>query len=131
MKTRATVVCFRGDRVLLVSKDGSKWALPSGRPSKDESFADAAGRELEEETALSAKGLDFLFQVLGPTTVHHVFVANIGKTAVPRAGKEIARCQWFSLLEMDEVVVSATTRQIVNSFLAGHRRCGRLPNPSR
>ncbi|WP_230625839.1 NUDIX domain-containing protein [Cupriavidus necator] len=68
---------------MLVSKDGSKWALPGGRPSKDESFADAAGRELEEETALSAKGLGFLFQVLGPTTVHHVFVANMGKTAVP------------------------------------------------
>ena len=46
------MVCARGDRVLLVSKDGSTWALPGGRPSKDEPFVDAASRELLEETTL-------------------------------------------------------------------------------
>ncbi|MFJ1256387.1 NUDIX hydrolase [Cupriavidus sp. CuC1] len=121
-KVRATVVCARGDRVLLVSKDGNKWALPGGRPSKDETFADAAGRELEEETTLVAKGLGFLFQVVGATTVHHVFRANIGKTAAPKPSKEIERCQWFSLAEIDEIVVNPTTRHIVESFFAVRRR---------
>ncbi|KWR74630.1 NUDIX hydrolase [Cupriavidus sp. IDO] len=120
-KTRATVVCVRGDRVLLVSRDGSRWALPGGRPSKEETFADAAGRELEEETALTAKGLVFLFQVIGTTTVHQVFGANISKTAAPRPNKEIAYCQWFSLLEIAEIVVSPTTRQIVESIFQLHR----------
>uniref|UniRef100_UPI003F498CA5 NUDIX hydrolase n=1 Tax=Cupriavidus yeoncheonensis TaxID=1462994 RepID=UPI003F498CA5 len=115
-KIRATVVCARGERVLLVSKDGSRWALPGGRPSKGEIFAEAAGRELLEETTLLARGLGFLFQVIGATTVHHVFVANIGKSAAPKPSKEIARCQWFSQAELGEIVISPTTRQIIESF---------------
>lgn len=120
LKIRATAICFREDRLLLVSKDGVKWSLPGGRPAESESFAEAAGRQLEEETALSAKGVRFLFQIIGPTTVHHVFLANIGKTDVPKPGKEIGRCQWFSPSEMNEIVVSDTTRHIVDSFLARH-----------
>lgn len=115
-KLRATVVCARGDRVLLVSKDGSRWALPGGRPSKDETFAEAAGRELQEETMLLARGLEFLFQTIGATTVHHVFVANIPKTATPKPGKEIARCQWFTPDDLGEIVVSHTTRHIIEGF---------------
>lgn len=115
-KIRATVVCARGDRVLLVSKGGSRWALPGGRPRKDETFAEAACRELLEETTLLARGLCFLIQVIGATTVHHVFVANIGKTAAPSPSKEITRCQWFAQAELGKVVVSPTTRQIIESF---------------
>lgn len=122
LKIRATAICFRQDRLLLVSKDGVKWALPGGRPAENEPLAEAAQRELEEETTLSAKGVGFLFQIIGPTTVHHVFLANIGKTAVPKPGKEIAQCQWFSPSEMNEIVVGTTTRHIVDSFLARRSR---------
>ncbi len=116
------MVCAHGDRVLLVSKDGRKWALPGGRASKDETLADAAGRELLEETALLARGLGFLFQVIGTTTVHHVFVANIRKAAAPRPGNEIARCEWFLQSELGEIVISPATRQIIESFWLVRRR---------
>ncbi len=118
-KARATVVCARGDRLLLVSRDGIRWALPGGRPGKNETYADAAVRELQEETALQAKGIGFLFQVIGATTVHHVFVANIRKSASAKPSKEIHRCQWFSTEELAEVIVSATTRRIVDDFWKG------------
>lgn len=121
-KIRATVVCARGDRVLLISKDGSRWALPGGRPSKDETFADAAGRELLEETTLQARGIGFLFQVIGATTVHHVFVANIGKSAAAKPSKEVARCQWFSQAELGGIAMSPTTRQIIESFWLARER---------
>ncbi len=122
MKERATVVCARGDRVLLVSRNGGKWSLPGGRPGRDEAFADAAGRELLEETSLLARGLSFLFQVIDATTVHHVFVANIGKATAPKPSKEIARCQWFSQSELGEIVVSPATRQIIESFWSVRQR---------
>ncbi len=106
-KVRATVVCARGDRLLQVFRDGIRWALPGGRPGKSETYADAAARELQEEAALQARGLSFLFQVVGATTVHHVFVANIRKSASAKPSKEINRCQWFSTGELGEVILSA------------------------
>jgi 8-oxo-dGTP diphosphatase len=115
-KIRATVLCARGDRVLLVSKDGSRWALPGGRPGKSETLAEAASRELLEETTLLPRGLGFLFQVIGATTVHHVFKANIGRTATPKPSKEISQCQWFAQAELGKIVISPTTRQIIESF---------------
>ncbi|MEN7527518.1 MULTISPECIES: NUDIX hydrolase [unclassified Cupriavidus] len=115
-KVRATVVCTRGGRILLVTKDDSRWALPGGRPGKAEVLASAAARVLYEETTLIAKGREFLFQVIVATTVHHVFVANISKTDAAMPGKEIQRCQWFAPSELDEIVVSPTTRHIIEGF---------------
>jgi 8-oxo-dGTP diphosphatase len=109
-KVRATVVCTRGDRVLLVSKDGSKWALPGGRPGRDEPFIDAAGRELLEETSLLTRKVRYLFQVVGATTVHHVFVIQVEETAEPTPGKEILHCQWFSHTSLSKILISPTTR---------------------
>lgn len=100
----------------LYRKMDASGLCPAGGRTKNESFADAAGGELEEETTL-VKGLSFLYHVIGATTVHHVFAANIAKTAVAKPGKEIERCQWFSLAEMDEIVVSTTTRQSLRRFL--------------
>lgn len=125
-KVRATVICRRAKQVLLVSKDGVIWALPGGRPARGEDLSTAAGRELKEETTLSADDLRYVFQVVGATTVHHVFVAGIGKSATPRPSQEIARCRWFSVREMAEIVTSPTTRHIVESFfhrLAAEDRC--------
>jgi len=50
MKDRATVLCVRNNRILLVARERSRWALPSGRIRRDEAPHEAALRELEEET---------------------------------------------------------------------------------
>jgi ADP-ribose pyrophosphatase YjhB (NUDIX family) len=57
MKDRATVLCVRDDRILLVARDRSRWALPGGRIRRDEAPHEAASRELEEETMLIADEL--------------------------------------------------------------------------
>lgn len=61
MKERATIVCRRGDQVLLVARDRSRWALPGGTIKRLESPLDAARRELAEETAIEALELHFMF----------------------------------------------------------------------
>lgn len=117
-KIRATVVCIRSDRVLLVSKDAKRWALPGGRPDKKELLADTALRELVEETGLRAKTLSFRAQFLGATTVHHVFEARVGNSAEARPCNEIKVCQWVAWDELDQFGVSLTTKQIIAQTLA-------------
>jgi len=116
-KIRATVVCVRDARVLLVSKDNTRWALPGGRPGAQEVLADTAVRELLEETALKAKTLVFLSQFLGATTVHHVFRVTVGKSAQPRPGHEIQQCRWFAPDELAKMTISPTTLRIVADTL--------------
>lgn len=121
-KVRATIVCIRHGRVLLVSKDGVRWALPGGRPGKQESPEETARRELQQETALETKALVGVFQFIGATTVHHVFTAAIDASARPKAGHEIKSLQWLSHEKLAELETSATTRQIVSQFFQAGTR---------
>ena len=53
-KERATIVCHRNGRVLLVARrPSSRWTLPGGVIRRGESALDAAHRELREETGWS------------------------------------------------------------------------------
>ncbi|WER48659.1 NUDIX hydrolase [Cupriavidus sp. WKF15] len=121
-KVRATVVCIRDDRVLLVSKDGVRWALPGGRPGKQESPEETARRELQQETSLETKALVGVFQFIGATTVHHVFTAAIASSARPKAGHEIKSLQWLSHHKLGDIETSTTTRQIVSQFFSKVQR---------
>jgi ADP-ribose pyrophosphatase YjhB (NUDIX family) len=66
MKHRATVLCMRGDRILLVAKAGRRWAFPRGSRRTNEPLVNAAIRELNEETTLTAATGKYLFQFWGP-----------------------------------------------------------------
>jgi 8-oxo-dGTP diphosphatase len=113
MKDRATVLCFRDDRILLVARERSRWALPGGRIRRDEAPHEAALRELEEETTLVADELMYLFQFNGFNTQHHVFFADLGPHVTAQPSNEIARCRWFTLVKIATLSASVPTRGIV------------------
>jgi ADP-ribose pyrophosphatase YjhB (NUDIX family) len=71
-------MCVRDNRILLVARERSRWAVPGGRIRRDEAPHEAALRELEEETTLVADELMYLFQFNGFNTQHHVFFADVG-----------------------------------------------------
>ncbi|MGO4416637.1 NUDIX hydrolase [Cupriavidus sp. KB_39] len=121
-KVRATVICVRGDKVLLVAKARSKWALPGGKPSDGESFQATATRELHEETCLMVKEVTYLFQFIGVTTVHHVFAATVEKKANAQPSNEIRQCQWVSRDAFGEADTSVTTQSIVEAYFGARRR---------
>jgi 8-oxo-dGTP pyrophosphatase MutT (NUDIX family) len=77
MKDRATVLCVRDNRILLVARERSRWALPGGRIRRGEAPHEAALRELEEETTLVANELMYLFQFGGFNPLHYVFFAGV------------------------------------------------------
>jgi len=117
-KIRATILCARGDGILLVSKDNVRWMLPGGRQEGLESLANAAERELEEETALRSNSLTYLFQLISTTTIHHVFDAQLDLNAKPLPSNEIRHCQWLTADEVAQTNTSATTREIVRTYFS-------------
>jgi 8-oxo-dGTP diphosphatase len=120
LKKRATVICRRGKRILLVTRSRSKWALPGGMLKRGEHLSDAALRELKEETRLSGKSARYLFEVRGKQKHHHVFACEIPNSAKARASNEIARCRWVHLDDIPRLITSGPTTDIVK--LMGQRR---------
>lgn len=120
MKERATVVCWRQGRILLVERGRSRWALPGGTIRRNESPIDAAKRELSEETTLSECELGYLFQFGGLNKRHHVFYAVLPRDARPQPGNEILVCRWFRPGKVATLLTSVPTREIVN-LIFGHK----------
>jgi 8-oxo-dGTP diphosphatase len=120
LKRRATVVCRRGNRILLVARRQSKWALPGGLLKRGEHLSDAALRELKEETRLAGKSAKYLFQYRGAQKLHHVFFCDVSKRAKPRASNEISRCRWVQVEDIPRLTISAPTKVIVK--ISGEKR---------
>lgn len=116
MKERATVLCVRDNRILLVARLRSRWALSGGRIRRGEAPHEAALRELEEETTLAATELVYLFQFSGFNTLHHVFFAGVAHHSIAQPSNEIARCKWFVPVKIGTLSTSVPTRGIVELF---------------
>jgi 8-oxo-dGTP diphosphatase len=116
MKDRASVLCVRDSRILLVARDRSRWALPGGRIRRGEAPHEASLRELEEETMLVANELMYLFQFTGYNTVHNVFFADVAQYTTAQPSNEIAKCKWFAPVKITTLSASVPTRGIVELF---------------
>ncbi|WP_097189644.1 NUDIX hydrolase [Caballeronia arationis] len=122
MKHRATVICERDGRVLLVARRGGRWAFPGGRQKNGEELARTAERELAEETQMWATSIRYAFQFKGLRTRHFVFVARFDERSEPLPSHEITRCLWVRLDELLQVEASIPTKGIAGIFLKQARR---------
>lgn len=98
-------------RVLLIQRKhdpfAGKWALPGGFVDEGERLADAARRELQEETGLRIEDLEQLYAAGDPGrdprgwTVSVVFLARVDADELkPLAGDDAAAADWFPLDEL-------------------------------
>jgi 8-oxo-dGTP diphosphatase len=122
LKKRATVICRRGKRILLVARNQSKWALPGGILKQGEHSAVAALRELKEETRLAGKSAKHLFDFRGKQKHHHVFACEIPNRAKARPSNEIAKCRWVHLDDIARLMTSGPTNNIVKLMSQRRRK---------
>lgn len=99
-KGRATVICYRDEKVLLVRKPKAKWVLPGGKIEPDEAPIEAAARELSEETGMTSEALAFIGIHKFEGRSHHVFQFSVPGSIIAQPQNEIADCQWFSLQDL-------------------------------
>ncbi|WP_210204580.1 NUDIX hydrolase [Microvirga sp. 17 mud 1-3] len=107
-------VVLRGDHVLLVRRanppDAGLWGFPGGKIEYGETVADAALRELQEETAIAAQAgevlatLDILDRDEGGHLRHHyilIAVRCILVSGEPLAGDDALEVRWFPVCQLD------------------------------
>jgi len=114
-RQRATVIVEIDGKILLVENRGGLLLLPGGGINPDESHAQAAARELAEETSLLSDSLQFLFSHESQTNCHHVFRASARGAAL--AGDDAMALHLFG--EHDRALIirmSAATRLIIERF---------------
>ena len=125
----AGIVCFRDDEVLLVRRGKppfeGQWSLPGGRIEWGERAAEAALRELKEETGCDADliGLiDVVDAVLAsretpdsPPWGHYVLVdyAARWRAGAPIGGDDAREARFFSAPEIDGLGLWSETIRVI------------------
>ena len=115
------VVCLRGREVLLIRRGkpplSGSWSLPGGRIEWGERAADAALRELVEETGVDAELtglLDVVDGVFGDDT-HYVLIDYAAKwrAGEPRAGDDAVEAAFHPIDALGELGLWDETRRII------------------
>jgi 8-oxo-dGTP diphosphatase len=124
------VVISRDGRILLIRRKadpyGGSWALPGGFINIDETLADAAARELEEETGLRGLTMRQLRAFDKPDrdprgrTIAVAFLAEVDACPAPAAGDDAGEAAWFPLdrlppLAFDHDDIIAHARRALHS----------------
>ncbi len=116
----AGVVCLRGDEVLLIRRGqpprAGEWSIPGGRMELGEGVAQAALRELEEETGVTAAILGLIDVIDHASEVRQAVLIDYAARWVsgqPRAGDDALEARFVSLAEAMRLVAWSETRRVI------------------
>ena len=119
------VVCLRGSQVLLIRRGKppreGQWSIPGGRMEWGETVADAALRELREETVVEAELLG-LIEVLDHISEHgHMVLIDFAArwmSGEPVAGDDAADAAFVEIEEACARVGWSETARIIRAAVA-------------
>jgi len=119
------VICFRGEEALLIKRGKpprkGDWSIPGGRIETGETEAEAALRELMEETGvravLGAKVLTLPAHFDGVDYVLHDYVAE-WLSGEPIAGDDAAHAEFMPPERLDSLGMWTATRGVIETARA-------------
>ena len=120
------VVCLRGDAVLLIRRAkpplAGAWSLPGGRVEWGETLADAALRELAEETGVRATLLglvDVVDGLFGEDT-HYVLIDYAARWTAgePHAGDDAADAAFHRIGDLGTLGLWRETVRVIEMAMA-------------
>src|ERR1700733_7279844 len=93
------------------------WIIPGGKIHAFESIAEAAARELHEETGLIVEVGDHfnVYEIINPPNEHRIVIYSWGKVVggEARASDDISELKFFELEELGEVPVTPLVRRVL------------------
>ncbi|WP_080983680.1 NUDIX domain-containing protein [Pseudomonas putida] len=113
LKARATIICLRSGRGLMVRKKGGKWNFPGGSIEAGETPFAAAARELEEETSITGHDLLHLCTITVESTIHHIYTTHFQAGDKAVACNEIAACKWVPRAKLKPSFLKATAAGLI------------------
>jgi len=132
----ALLVRDEANRILLGkrNKDPQRgsWIIPGGKIHAFESIAEAAARELREETGLIVEvGEHFnVYEIINPPNEHRIVIYSWGKIVggEAKASDDISELKFFELDELGEVPVTPLVRRVLADagFILDR---GQMPKP--
>ena len=93
------------------------WVIPGGKIHAFERIAEAAARELEEETGLSVEvGAQFrVYEVVNPPNEHRIVIYSWAKVVAgePKASDDLSEVRFFAPDELSSVSLSPLVRRVL------------------
>jgi len=121
----AGVVCLRGDEVMLIRRGAppraGEWSLPGGRIEWGERAADAALRELKEETGCEGEISGLIDVVDGVMEDRHYVLIDYAvrwTAGEPRAGGDAADARFFTHAEVAQLGLWSETVRVITAARA-------------
>jgi 8-oxo-dGTP diphosphatase len=117
----ALLVRDEANRILLGkrNKDPQRgsWVIPGGKIHAFESIAEAAARELREETGLAVEvGEHFnVYEIVNPPSEHRIVIYSWAKVTggTAKASDDLSELRFFELKELGEVPVTPLVRRVL------------------
>lgn len=128
----ALLVRDEANRILLGqrNKDPQRgsWVIPGGKIHAFEKIAEAAAREIAEETGLKVEvGDQFgVYEIINPPNEHRIVIYSWGRVAggSPKASDDLSDIRFFSVEELGDVPLTPLVRKVLSDagfFSTGER----------